>query len=117
MAVSRPQPWSLTGLVTPIPSAWRAATVAATSSQSRYSSAPAALLGRVDGDLGRRQREDQPAAAGVHRPGSQNLGQRRSGRVGVVAVEDGVGAVDHGGILSVAVPAVRTVEAIDGLIQ
>jgi hypothetical protein len=38
MAVSRPQPWSLTGLVTSIPSAWRAVRVAATSSHSRYSS-------------------------------------------------------------------------------
>jgi hypothetical protein len=34
---------------------------------------PAALLGWMDGDLGRRQREDQPAAAGVDRPGSQDL--------------------------------------------
>jgi hypothetical protein len=39
MAVNSPQPWSLIGLTTSIPSAWRAATVAATSSQSRYSSA------------------------------------------------------------------------------
>jgi hypothetical protein len=35
MAVTRPQPWSLIGRVTSIPSAWRAATVAVTSSQSR----------------------------------------------------------------------------------
>jgi hypothetical protein len=106
MAVSRPQPWSLIGLAISIPSAWRAATVAATSS-----------LGRVDGDLGRWQGEDQPAPAGVDRPGPQDLGQGGPGRVGVVAVEDGVGAVDHGGILSVAGPLEGTVEAVDGLIQ
>jgi hypothetical protein len=40
MAVSRPQPWSLTGLATSIPSAWRAVTVAATSQHSRYTARP-----------------------------------------------------------------------------
>jgi hypothetical protein len=61
---------------------------------------PATLGGRVDGDLGRRQGEDQPAA-GVDRPGPQDLGQGGAGPVGVFALEDGVGAVDHGGIPSV----------------
>jgi hypothetical protein len=51
---------------------------------------PSTPLGRVDGELGRWQGEDQPAAAGVHRSSSQDLGQRRPGGVGVVAVEDGV---------------------------
>ena len=58
---------------------------------------PAAPLRRVDSELGRWQGEGQPATAGVHRPGPQHLGQGRPGRVGVVAVEDGVGAVDYGG--------------------
>jgi hypothetical protein len=40
--------------------------------------------------------------------GSQYLGQGRSGRVSVVAVEDGVGTVDHGGILSMAGTGART---------
>jgi hypothetical protein len=35
MAVSRPQPWSLTGLAISIPSAWSAVTVAVTSSVMR----------------------------------------------------------------------------------
>jgi NAD(P)-dependent dehydrogenase (short-subunit alcohol dehydrogenase family) len=61
---------------------------------------PAARLGRVDGDLGRRECEDQPAAASVDRPGAEDLGQCRPGRVGVLAVEDGVRAVDHGRILA-----------------
>src|SRR6266542_4157813 len=68
---------------------------------------PAALLGRVDGELGRREREDQPAAAGVDRPGPEHLGQRRACRAGVVAVEDGVDTVDHGGILAAAGRAVK----------
>jgi hypothetical protein len=45
------------------------------------------------------------------------LAHGRPGPLGVVAVEDGVGTVDHGGILSVAGPDVRNVEAVDGLIR
>jgi hypothetical protein len=96
MAVSRPQPWSLTGLATSIPSAWRAVTVGGDVVAQQIQCGSAARLGRVDGELGRRQGEDQPAAARVHRAGAEHLGQGGPGRVGVVAVEDGVGAVDHG---------------------
>jgi hypothetical protein len=35
----------------------------------------AAFLGWVDGELGRWQGEDQPAAAGVDRPGPEDRGQ------------------------------------------
>jgi hypothetical protein len=61
----------------------------------------------MDGELGRRKGEDQPAAAGVERPGPEHLGQGRPGRVGVVAVQDCVSAVDHGGIVAVAGPVVK----------
>lgn len=71
----------------------------------------------MDGELGRREGEDEPAAARIHRPGPKYLGQGRSGPPGVGAVEDGVGAIDRGGILSVAGLAVGTVEAVDGLLQ
>jgi hypothetical protein len=102
MALNSPQPWSLIGLAISILSAWRATTAAATSSQSRYSSARPPSSGWVDGELGRWRREDQPAAASVDRPGSQHLGQCGPGRLGVVAVEDGVGALDHRWILPLA---------------
>jgi hypothetical protein len=55
-------------------------------------------------DLGRGEGEDQPAAARIDRPGPEDLGQGRPGGVGVVAVEDGVGAVDHDPILRVTGP-------------
>ena len=78
---------------------------------------PAALLGRMDGEFGRWQREDQPGVAGVDRPGPEHLGQGGPGRVGIVAVGDGAGTVDRGGILSMAGTGARNVEAVDGLIQ
>jgi hypothetical protein len=71
----------------------------------------------VDGELGRWQGEDQPAVASIHRPGPKDLGQRGAGRVGIVAAEDGVSAVDRGGILSMPGTGVRNVEAVDGLLQ
>ena len=40
----------------------------------------------------------------------------RPGPLGVGAVEDGVGTVDHGGILSLAGTGVRNVEAVGGLL-
>jgi hypothetical protein len=102
MAVSRPQPWSLIGRVTSIPSAWRAVTVPATSSVMRYSSArPPCLAGWTASSAGGRAKISQPPPA-LTRSGPQHLCQGGAGRVGVVAVEDGVGTVDHGGILSVA---------------
>jgi hypothetical protein len=68
---------------------------------------PAAFLGGVDGELGRRQREDQPAAARVDQPGPEDLGQGRLGRVGVVAVEDGVGPLIMGASSTVAGSVVK----------
>jgi hypothetical protein len=50
----------------------------------------------VDGDLGGRQGEDQPAAAGVDRAGLEHPAQRVAGGVGVLAVHDRVHPVDHG---------------------
>jgi hypothetical protein len=44
----------------------------------------------VYGDLGRRQRQDQPAAAGVDRGSAQQVTQKQAIRLGVGAVEDGV---------------------------
>jgi hypothetical protein len=96
MAVSRPQPWSLLGLATSTPSALEGGHGGGDVVAEQVQLGPAALLGRVDGELGRRQREDQPAAARVDRPGPQHLGQGGPGRVGVVAVEDGVGPLIMG---------------------
>ena len=56
----------------------------------------------MDGELGRREGEEQPAAARIHRPGPKHLGQGRSGPPASSRLEDGEGAIDHGGILSVA---------------
>jgi hypothetical protein len=114
MAVSRPQPWSLTGRATSIPSAWRAATVAATSSVMRYSPRP----GHPRRPGGRRARPAAGQRSASHRrhppTGSPAPWPGRPGGVGVVAVEDGVGTVDHSGILSLAGPAVGTAGAVDG---
>jgi hypothetical protein len=59
---------------------------------------------------------NQPSPTSTDR-GPKYLGQGRSGPPGVGAVEDGVGAIDRGGILPVAGLAVGTVEAVDGLLQ
>jgi hypothetical protein len=94
MAVNSPQPWSLIGLTTSIPSARRAATVAATSSQSRYSSArPPSSAGWTASSAGGRAKISQPPPASTVRV--LRTVARAAGRVGVVAVEDGVGVVDH----------------------
>ena len=62
-------------------------------------------LGGVDGDLGRGEGEDQPAAAGVDVVPAEHVGHDRAQRVGVGGVEQDVGTGDrHGAIL----PAVAT---------
>ena len=95
MAVSRPQPWSLTGRVASIPSVWRAVTVAATSSQSRYSSVgPPSSAGWTAISAGGSAKISQPPPASTDRV-PRILASAAPGRLGVVAVEDGVGAVDH----------------------
>jgi hypothetical protein len=68
MAVSRPQPWSLIGRATSIPSAWRAATVAATSSVMRYSSArPPSSAGWTASSAGGSAKISQPPPASTDR--------------------------------------------------
>ncbi len=57
--------------------------------------APAALR-RVRRELGRREREDQPAAAGVDRVEVEHVAQERPDRLRVLAEQDGVDARDHG---------------------
>ena len=47
------------------------------------------------GDLGRRQREDQPAAARVDAVEAQHVAQERPQALGVAAVEHRVRAGDH----------------------
>jgi hypothetical protein len=107
MAVSRSQPWSLIGLATWIPSAWRAATVAATSSVRRYSSArPPSSAGWTAISAGGRAKINQPPPASTDRVPSA-LAQGRPGRVGVVAIENGVSAVDYARLLAVAGPVVE----------
>jgi hypothetical protein len=54
----------------------------------------------VDGELTRRQSEDQPAAAGVDGRKLQHLAEERPRRLGVLGVKDRVGAPDHGGIIA-----------------
>lgn len=49
----------------------------------------------MDGGLGRRQREYQPAATGVDRLESQHLRQEGPIGVSVVAVDDHMGTEDH----------------------
>jgi len=52
-------------------------------------------LGGVDGDFRRRQRENQPAAAGVDVGQLQDVPKERAVGVGILAVDDRVSAVDH----------------------
>jgi hypothetical protein len=64
MAVSRPQPWSLTGRATSIPSALRASMVASRSSVMRYSSArPPSSAGWTAISAGGRAKISQPPPA------------------------------------------------------
>jgi hypothetical protein len=49
----------------------------------------------VHGDLGRRQRHDQPAAAGVDRGTAEQVTQKDSIGLGVGAVQDGMSSGDH----------------------
>jgi hypothetical protein len=93
------------------------AMVAATSSRSRYK--PPGRLRSVGGtaiSAGGRVKMNQPPSASTDRVPS-TLPYGRPGPLGVGAVEDGVGTVDHGGILSLAGTGVRNVEGVDGLLQ
>src|SRR4029077_8861261 len=56
---------------------------------------PDVLAGGMHGDLCRRQREDQPAAAGIHRWKSENFAQERAISRRVFAVHDDMGTEDH----------------------
>jgi hypothetical protein len=106
MAVSRPQPWSLIGLATSIPSAWGGHGGGHVVGHKIQLGPPPSAAG-CTGDLGRRQREDLPATARIDRPRPQHLarvpGWRRRRRC-----TGFVGAVDGGGLPSVTGPAVRS---------
>jgi hypothetical protein len=56
---------------------------------------PARLVG-VDADLGRRQRKDLPALAGVDAAVAQRLPEEAADRLRVLRVEQHVRADDHG---------------------
>jgi hypothetical protein len=86
MAVSRPQPWSLIGLATSIPSAWGGHGGGHVVGHKIQLGPPPSAAG-CTGDLGRRQREDLPATARIDRPRPQHFGQGGPGGVGVVAVQ------------------------------
>jgi hypothetical protein len=49
----------------------------------------------MDGNLSRRQREDQPAFARVHPGEPEDVAEERAGRFSVLGEEDRVGARDH----------------------
>jgi hypothetical protein len=53
--------------------------------------------GRMARQLARRQREDKPPAAGVDGLEPEHVAEERARRLGVLSVEDRVGAGDHGG--------------------
>jgi hypothetical protein len=52
-------------------------------------------LRRMDGQLGGRQREDQPAVPGIHGRVGQHIPEERAIGVGVGAVEDDMCAPNH----------------------
>jgi len=60
------------------------------------------LFGRMHGDLGRRQREDQPAVTCIDRFVLQHVTEERAVSLGILAVDDDVSAVNHA--LSVTSP-------------
>jgi hypothetical protein len=57
-------------------------------------------VGRVDPELRRRQREDEPAASRVHRRVLQHVPEERTGRVGLPGEDQGVHSGDHAGTLA-----------------
>jgi hypothetical protein len=50
-------------------------------------------------ELGRGQREDPPAVAGVHGLEAQDIAQERAGSLGVLRKDDRVRPSDHAGII------------------
>lgn len=54
-------------------------------------------VSRVNGDLGRRQLEDQPAVTDVDEREAEDLAEEGAVGFGVVAVKQDVGAADHAG--------------------
>jgi hypothetical protein len=59
----------------------------------------------MHGGFGRRQGEYQPATPGVHRGKLEGIAQERTVSIGVGAVEEHMGADDHGpGSTATAVP-------------
>jgi hypothetical protein len=50
----------------------------------------------MHGELGGREREDRPAAAGVDRLEAEDVGEEGARGVGVAREEDRVHRVDHG---------------------
>jgi hypothetical protein len=56
--------------------------------------APAGV-GWMRGELGGRQREDEPAAAGVDRAKIQHVAEERAVRLGVAREDDGMNPGDH----------------------
>ena len=55
-------------------------------------------VGGVDGDFGRWEGEDEPAVAGVDVVEVESVAEKGAVGVGVGAVEDEVGAGDHGAL-------------------
>jgi hypothetical protein len=53
------------------------------------------LFRRVNGDLGRRQAKDKPALTGVDVGEPQNIAEKSTVRIRVLAVNDRMGANDH----------------------
>jgi len=54
------------------------------------------FFGRVKRELGGREREDEPAVSGVDVRIAEHVAHERSVSVGILAVDDDVGSLDHG---------------------
>jgi hypothetical protein len=59
----------------------------------------AMVIGRVEGGFCRREREDQPAVAGVYGVEAEDVAKKCAVCIGVLAVDDYVGAGNHGSLL------------------
>src|SRR5215208_1718194 len=96
MRASTPHPCSLTSPATPTPLERNSASVAARSSHMEVELVLGlAPLGRVARELGGRQREDRPAAAGVDRLERENVAEERPRPLGLRGEDDDMHTGDH----------------------
>jgi hypothetical protein len=107
---SRPHPWSATGLANSAPlgrevGARRLHVVA-----QQVELVDPAPVGGMDGDLGRRHLENEPAVTGVDRCEIEDVTEEMPVRVCIPAVDDDVRPVDHPPTLSEGFAGQRTTE-------